>query len=163
MTLPETAGAAQAPPSPPPYRWSPRPRRERLSASPLGGPARVLARAGGAGVLAIALAELHATDDPGVICPLRRLTGVPCPVCGSTTVFMELGAGHLGAAVAANPVTVLVGLGLLLAPLGGGTAGRGTLGDWWWRQPVRRRNTVIAVAAGVSWLWQLHRFGFLPI
>jgi len=168
MTLPEAAGAAQAPPSPPPYRQSLRRRREQLLASPLGGPARALGRAGGAGVLAIALAELHATDDPGVICPLRRLTGVPCPVCGSTTVFMELGAGHLGAAVAANPVTVLVGLGLLLAPLGGGmtgrgTAGRGTLGAWWWRQPVRRRNTVIAVAASVSWLWQLHRFGFLPI
>jgi hypothetical protein len=121
------------------------------------GPVRVLARASGAGVLALALAELHATDDPGVLCPLRRLTGIPCPVCGSTTVFMDLGAGHLGAAVAANPVTVLVGLGLLLAPLGDGA-----VGGWWWRQPLRLRNTVIGVAAGLSWVWQLHRFGFLP-
>jgi len=147
VTLPETVGS--------PHRsW--RQLREQLLGSRFGGPVRVLARGGGAGVLALALAELHATDDPGVLCPLRRLTGVPCPVCGSTTVFMELGAGHPGAAIAANPVTVLVGLGLLLAPLG-----NGAVGGWWWRQPARRRNTVIGVAAAVSWLWQLHRFGFL--
>jgi len=138
VTLPETVGS--------PHRsW--RQLREQLLGSRFGGPVRVLARGGGAGVLALALAELHATDDPGVLCPLRRLTGVPCPVCGSTTVFMELGAGHPGAAIAANPVTVLVG--------------NGAVGGWWWRQPARRRNTVIGVAAAVSWLWQLHRFGFL--
>jgi len=96
VTLPETVGS--------PHRsW--RQLREQLLGSRFGGPVRVLARGGGAGVLALALAELHATDDPGVLCPLRRLTGVPCPVCGSTTVFMELGAGHPGAAIAANPVT----------------------------------------------------------
>ncbi len=115
---------------------------------------RVLARGGGAGMLAIALAELHAKDDPGVLCPLRRFTGVPCPGCGSTSVFMDLGAGHVGAAIAANPVTILVGIGLLFAPFGGGA--------WWWRQSARRQNTVIAVAAAVSWIWQLHRFGFIP-
>ncbi|MBC3843903.1 DUF2752 domain-containing protein [Streptacidiphilus sp. 4-A2] len=131
---------------------------ERAVASRFGGPVQVLARGSGAAVLALALAELHATDDPGVICPLRRLTGVPCPVCGSTTVFMELGAGHLGAAVAANPVTVLVGLGLLFAPLRDGAASA-----WWWRLPTRRRNTVIGVAAALSWAWQLHRYGFLSI
>lgn len=129
----------------------------RLVASPYGGTARMLARGGGAAVAAVALAELHAKDDPGVLCPLRRLTGVPCPVCGSTTVFMDLGAGHVGAAITANPVTVLVGLALLVAPLR-----RGAVGAWWWRLPVRRKNALIALAAGVSWLWQLHRFGFLP-
>jgi hypothetical protein len=67
---------------------------------------------------------------------------------------MELGAGHVGAAITANPVTVLVGLGLLLAPLGGG--------GWWWRLPARQKNVLLLSAAGVSWLWQLHRFGFLP-
>lgn len=113
----------------------------------------VLARGGGAGVLALAAAELHAVHDPGALCPLRRFTGIPCPGCGSTTVFMDLGAGHVGAAVAANPVTVLAGLCLLFAPLGGGR--------WWWELPNRRRTAIIWGAAAVSWLWQLHRYGFL--
>ncbi|MEY9845616.1 DUF2752 domain-containing protein [Streptacidiphilus sp. MAP5-3] len=129
-------------------RWS------RITASRWGGPVRVLLRGSGAGVLAVAAAEVHATHDPGVLCPFRRFTGIPCPVCGSTTVFMELGAGHPVAAVAANPVTVLIGLGLLFAPLGGGA--------WWWRLPARKKNIVIFSALGVSWLWQLHRYGFLP-
>ena len=129
-------------------RWS------RITASRHGVLLRILARGGGATLLALALAELHAKDDPGVLCPLRRFTGVPCPGCGSTSVFMDLGAGHVGAAIAANPVTVLVGIGLLFAPMGGGA--------WWWRQSARRQNTIIAVAAGISWIWQLRRFGFLP-
>jgi uncharacterized membrane protein len=105
-------------------------------------------------VVAVAAAEVHRTHDPGVLCPLRRFTGIPCPGCGSTTVFMDLGAGHIGAAVAANPVTVLVGLCLLTAPLGGGA--------WWRGLRSGRRLTVILAAAGASWLWQLHRYGFLP-
>lgn len=125
-----------------------------IAAGRYGGPLRVLLRGGGAAVVAVVAAEVHRTHDPGVLCPLRRFTGIPCPGCGSTTVFMELGAGHVGAAIAANPVTVLVGLCLLFAPLGGGA--------WWWRLPARTKNIVIFSAAAVSWLWQLHRYGFLP-
>ncbi|WP_201776207.1 DUF2752 domain-containing protein [Streptacidiphilus melanogenes] len=129
-------------------RWA------EIAAGRYGGPLRVLLRGGGAAVVAVVAAEVHRTHDPGVLCPLRRFTGIPCPGCGSTTVFMDLGAGHVGAAIAANPVTVLVGLGLLFAPLGGGA--------WWWRLPARKKNIVIFSAAAVSWLWQLHRYGFLP-
>lgn len=116
--------------------------------------ARVLLRVAGVAAVAPALAALHRWHDPGVICPLRRLTGVPCPFCGSTTVLIELGGGHLAAAVSANPVTVLAGLAVLVAPLGPG---------WWWRsRPARTQNVLIVVAAGISWVWQLHRYGFLP-
>jgi Protein of unknown function (DUF2752) len=125
-----------------------------FTASRFGAPGRVLLRGTSAGMLALVAAAVQAHDNPGVLCPLRRFTGVPCPGCGSTSVFMDLGGGHVEAAIAANPVTVLVGIGLLLAPLGGGA--------WWWRQTARRQNTVIWTAAAVSWIWQLHRFGFLP-
>ncbi|MEY9876532.1 hypothetical protein ABH931_006042 [Streptacidiphilus sp. MAP12-33] len=125
-----------------------------LAVGRYGGPLRVLLRGGGAAVVAVVAAEVHRSHDPGVLCPLRRFTGIPCPGCGSTTVFMELGAGHVGAAIAANPVTVLVGLCLLLAPLGGGAR--------WRRLSSRTRWAVIIPALTASWLWQLHRFGFLP-
>lgn len=116
--------------------------------------APVLSRALLVGGLAVAAAALHARDDPGVLCPLRRLTGIPCPACGSTTVFMDLGAGDVAGAVLANPVTLLVLLGLVVAPLGPGRL--------WWRLPARRRTGVLLVGLTVAWGWQLGRFGLLP-
>ena len=40
---------------------------------------------------------------PGIACPLRRLTGIPCPLCGMTTGVEEGVRLHLGRAFAANP------------------------------------------------------------
>ncbi|MHA6760502.1 DUF2752 domain-containing protein [Streptacidiphilus sp. PAMC 29251] len=113
----------------------------------------MLLRGGGAGAAAVAVAALHSAHDPGVVCPLRLLTGIPCPVCGSTTVFVELGSGHPLAALLANPFTVLFGLGLLLAPLG--------LRGWWQGRSQRLRVGVLVSAAVLSWFWQLHRLGLL--
>ncbi len=115
---------------------------------------RVLARAGAGAVAAVVVAQLHDAHDPGALCMLRRFTGIPCPACGCTTIFIEAGHAHFGAALAANPVGVVAGLGLLLAPLGPGR--------WWWELSNRRRYTVLGVVLTVSWLWQLHRYGFLP-
>jgi len=113
-------------------------------------------RIGALSLLAVAAAAVHQHADPGVLCPLRRLTGVPCPFCGSTTVFMEAGAGHWGAAVAANPFTVVAVIVFLFSPAFGFDAP-----DRWTRLPVRLRWIAGAVVLGASWLWQLHRFGFV--
>ncbi|MDH6578124.1 DUF2752 domain-containing protein [Kitasatospora sp. MAP5-34] len=115
---------------------------------------RVFARVGASVLAAVAVARLHDAHDPGALCMLRRFTGIPCPACGCTTIFIEAGHGHFGAALAANPVAVVAGLGLLLAPLGPGR--------WWWELPTVRRNTVLGVVLTLSWAWQLHRYGFLP-
>lgn len=131
-----------------PARWW-----SRAASSRYGGPLQVLARGTGAAAAALAVARLHQAHDPGALCLLRRFTGVPCPACGSTTVFIEAGQGHWTAALTANPFTVVIGVGLLLAPLGPGRL--------WWSVPVRRRNAVIGAVAALSWLWQLHRYGFL--
>jgi hypothetical protein len=107
-------------------------------------------------VSSIGAAWIHEHHDPGALCPLRRLTGVPCPMCGSTTVFMEAGAGHWTEALGANPFTVLAFLVFLAAPLG--------LIDpvsTWANLPTRRRNIGLGVILALSWIWQLHRFGFI--
>jgi hypothetical protein len=104
-----------------------------------------------AAVAAVTVAVLHDVHDPGVLCPLRRFTGIPCPGCGSTTVFIEAGHGHWLAALTANPVTVLAAIGLLTAPLGGGA--------WWWSLSQGKRRTVLGLALGTAWIWQLNRLG----
>jgi len=40
-------------------------------------------------------------------CPLRDLTGLPCPTCGGTHGAVALAAGRLGGAFAANPLVPL--------------------------------------------------------
>ena len=46
-------------------------------------------------------------------CPLRDITGVPCPTCGGTHTAASLAAGQWMTALAANPV-VAVGLVVFL-------------------------------------------------
>jgi hypothetical protein len=107
-------------------------------------------------VCSLGAAWIHEHHDPGALCPLRRLTGVPCPLCGSTTVFMEAGAGHWTQALAANPMTVLAFLVFLAAPL--------ALIDpvaSWASLPARPRNIGLGVVLALSWVWELHRFGFV--
>lgn len=113
-------------------------------------------RLGAMAAASVAAAWVHQNHDPGALCPLRRLTGVPCPFCGSTTVFMEAGARHWGAALTANPVTVVAALVFLAAPLLA-------------IDPIatlsRLPSRLLWIGGGLllagSWLWQLHRFGFL--
>ncbi|MHB8670542.1 MAG: DUF2752 domain-containing protein [Acidimicrobiales bacterium] len=103
----------------------------------------------GAAMLGLALALPALPGHPGIPCPLRSLTGVPCPFCGMTTSVEATVHGHLGAAAAANPagiLAVVVATVLLL----------------------RRRLVLGVPPAGVLlgsilalWLFELHRFGFL--
>ncbi|WP_220040641.1 DUF2752 domain-containing protein [Streptomyces tateyamensis] len=113
--------------------------------------AQTALRCGAAAVAAVTVAVLHDAHDPGVLCPLRRFTGVPCPGCGSTTVFIEAGHGHWLAALTANPVTVVAAIGLLTAPLGGGA--------WWWSLSTGKRRGLLGAALGTAWIWQLNRLG----
>ena len=119
-------------------------------------PGAAALRVGAVAAASVAAAWVHQNHDPGALCPLRRLTGVPCPFCGSTTVFMEAGAGHWSAALLANPVTVVAALVFLAAPLLA-LDPLGTLA----RLPARALWVGGAVLLAGSWLWQLHRFGFL--
>jgi len=106
---------------------------------------------------------VHRATGLGVFCPLRTLTGVPCPACGMTTAATQLAAGDLHGALTANPlVLVLVGLTLFMAVLMAlRSAGLAPPPAAW---PVGRQRAakvaVVALAAG-SWLFQLHRFGWI--
>lgn len=103
------------------------------------------------------------TGWPGLPCPLRTLTGVPCPFCGMTTATVAISHGQWGAAAAANPLVYLAAalvagtIPVLLAR----AAGLAPVPRPWPEAGRRRARWALAVVAGLSWLFQLHRFGFL--
>lgn len=117
------------------------------------GPQGVALRLGAMAVAAIVVAWFHRLSDPGVLCPLRAFTGIPCPACGGTTVFIELGSGRFAHAALANPVVLAGALGLALAPLGWGRR--------WWALENRTRVCALGAALLGSELWQLARFDLL--
>jgi hypothetical protein len=96
-------------------------------------------------------------------CPLRLLTGVPCPLCGMTTAATGLASGDLAVALAANPfVLLLAGFTLVMAVLMGARAlGRVPPPAQWPDSRRRQSYWVIAGLAAASWAFQLHRFGWV--
>ena len=67
---------------------------------------RPLRYAGVALLGAAALAPL--VGDPGIACPLRTLTGVPCPFCGMTRGITDLAHGDVAGALLLNPGSILL-------------------------------------------------------
>lgn len=105
---------------------------------------RYAAAAGVAAGVALPLLPVHLP----FACPLRTVTGVPCPLCGMTTSVTETARFDLDAALAATPAgvaAVAVAFAILLA------------------RP--RRLSIPAplpyVVLGCMWLYQLYRFSFL--
>jgi hypothetical protein len=102
----------------------------------------------GAPMLGLGLLLPHLPGHAGLPCPLRTLTGVPCPFCGMTT-SVEAGV-HLDwrGAFSANPlglVAIVVAVLLIVRPA--------------WRRIALPVSLVVAAAAA-SELWELHRFKF---
>ena len=106
------------------------------------------ARITGALMLGAGFALPLLPGHPGIACPLRALTGVPCPLCGMTTSVEATVHLDLRAALAANPAGVAAVLAALVVLV---------------VRPARFRLHRLAapVMLGGMWLFELHRFGFL--
>lgn len=103
--------------------------------------ALVAVRLGALGGGAAALGTVH-VPRPQTLCPTRALTGVPCPICGTTTALVRLGRLDPLGALAANPVTLTALVALLVAPA-----------------LVRRVSwQPLLAATAVAEAWQLARF-----
>ena len=85
---------------------------------------------------------------PGLPCPLRTLTGVPCPFCGMTTSVEATVHLRLGDALLANPAGIVLVAAVVWLLL---------------RRPavVRYSLPIIFSALALMWVFELHRFGFL--
>lgn len=89
----------------------------------------------------LAFSPLH----PGIVCPLRATTGIPCPSCGMTTSIKACFQLDFGTALAASPGGLIV-----VGAAAGLLAARPTVA----RIPV----SLFFVTVGALWIWQLFRF-----
>ena len=106
-------------------------------------------RYAGAAMLTLGLTLPHVPGNPGLPCPLRTLTGVPCPFCGMTTSVEAVLRGDAHGAISANPfglAAVAVAMALLLRP------------RW---QRFSLPTLVLLAGVATSWLFELHRYHFL--
>lgn len=104
-------------------------------------------------MLALAAVRPYAGDgQAGVPCPLRSLTGIPCPFCGMTRGVTAAVRGDVFDAVVLNPGSVL----LVLAAV--------TLLVWW---RVRRLSVPVwlpVAAVALLWMFELFKLGVgLPL
>jgi hypothetical protein len=117
-----------------------------LATGRIGFDARPL-RWAGAGVLALAAVRPDVAGDAGIACPLRTLTGIPCPFCGMTRGVTAAVRGDLAHAVVLNPGSVLLVLAAVALLL-------------MWRIPRLSVPMWLPVAAiAVLWSFELFKLG----
>jgi uncharacterized protein DUF2752 len=107
------------------------------------------ARGAAAALLGAGTALAFAPGHAGPPCPLRTLTGVPCPLCGMTTSVEATLHGHPLAAIGANPAGPLLVLGAIALLV---------------RRPTNALRLPLAAVAAVLaalWLYELYRFALI--
>jgi hypothetical protein len=81
-----------------------------------------------------------------VLCPLRRVTGIPCPFCGATRSVGAAVQGDLGASLALNPVGLLIIVAAVVL-----------LVAWRWRR-VAIPVWSVATFFALLWAYQLFKY-----
>ena len=105
-------------------------------------------RLAGAAMVALGAVLPLLPGEPGFPCPLRTLTGIPCPLCGMTTSVEATVRLDLAGALAANPAgiaAVAVVLALLVVR----------------PNSVRLWQPLVYVCLALMWLYELRRFSIL--
>jgi len=57
------------------------------------------------------------TQNAFTPCPIKNITGIPCPSCGSTRSLTALAKGHFTEALLINPLGLLAAAVMLTVPL----------------------------------------------
>ena len=89
-------------------------------------------------------------DGASVLCPFRRLTGLPCPACGLTRSWQAVGHGRLGEGFEQHPLGPLAFTAAAWFAVDDAAEAR--------LAAVDRRWAAAAVALWITvWFWRLSR------
>jgi hypothetical protein len=105
-------------------------------------------RLAGASMLAAAATLPLLPGHPSLSCPLRAITGVPCPLCGMTTSVEATVRLDLREAVAATPAGLLAVVVAIVLVV-------------WRPSTLRFPAPALYLGLAAMWVYQLHRFSFL--
>lgn len=114
------------------------------------------------GLLSLGAGLAYGSLKIPLICPLRLVTGVPCPLCGMTTGTTAFVRGDLRGAAAANPFSILfvpAVVYMLADRVMRLVRGAGDVVVSPRARKLLLRTAVIAAAA--SWVFQLFRFDII--
>ena len=110
------------------------------------------------GAVAVALVALspaapHLTQGLPA-CPLKSLSGLPCPACGSSRAALALAQREVKEALAVNPLATVAWLGLVAGGLVAGVAALGgqPLREPRWVLPTTARLGLVGILAA-NWLY----------
>ena len=95
-----------------------------------------------------AAAVLPLLPHTPAVCPLRAITGIPCPLCGMTRACVAAVHGHLATSLAFNPAGVLVLIAAFTAIVRPQLLTRIHVPTW-----------AVVLTFGALWVWNL---GFNP-
>ena len=95
-----------------------------------------------------------------LVCPFKYVTGIPCPGCGGTRAFFALVHGHIAEAVMINPLSVLVIVFALIAPVwlfadcyrGSDSLQRVMRSKWSWQT-----TAIVVVIILANWIWNIYK------
>ncbi|MGK2957472.1 MAG: DUF2752 domain-containing protein [Acidimicrobiales bacterium] len=136
---------------------------ETLRKQSFSSPERFALTGAGVAVAATAWPMLMSTTGVGLPCPLRALTGIPCPFCGMTTASIHLARGRFVEAVAANPLVLLVAIFTLVMF---GLIALRRMGHLpppspWRTDKTKPLTWALSALAMVSWVFQLNRLDLI--
>ncbi|HVF53145.1 MAG TPA: DUF2752 domain-containing protein [Actinomycetota bacterium] len=100
-------------------------------------------------MLAAAAVRPLIQDHASLPCPLRTMTGIPCPLCGMTTSVEATAQLDLATAAAANPAGIVAVLMAVIV---------------WFIRPDRRFSIPMPGVVAVlmcMWIFQLFRFSVI--
>ena len=104
-------------------------------------------RLGAAAMLGLAAIWPRLPVHPPLACPLRTVTGIPCPFCGMTRAVVAVAHGHLVDSLRFNPAGIVVAL-LAIALVAGLRIDRLRLPLW-----------LVGTLVALLWAWNI---GFNP-
>lgn len=103
-------------------------------------------------------------ESNGTVCLIKKVSGIPCPSCGSTRSVQHLFAGHIPEAIATNPLGLILAALLMVLPV---WIGRDILAksDSFYRaykkteQAIRQRKIAIPLILLVTanWIWNIFK------